>query len=96
MSQNTSAAVSERTQHAVPTNGAEDRTELRRRVVRYLDQQGQTTLRGLEVDVVGQIVTLRGRVRSFYAKQLALNCCQRVAGVQQVVDLLGVDANSSR
>ena len=34
---------------------------------------------------------LRGAVRSYYEKQLAVNCCQRVAGVINVVDAIQVN-----
>jgi hypothetical protein len=35
-------------------------------------------------------VTLRGRVPSFYQRQLFIHCCQRVAGVVQLNDELQV------
>lgn len=44
----------------------------------------------LEVVACGGIVTLRGRVGSFYHKQLWIHGAQRVGGVERVVDELEV------
>lgn len=44
----------------------------------------------LDVAVDSGVVTLRGRVGSFYQKQLWIHGAQRVAGVQRVVDELDV------
>jgi osmotically-inducible protein OsmY len=45
-----------------------------------------------QLDVVahGGVVTLRGRVGSFYHKQLWIHGAQRVVGVERVVDELDV------
>jgi len=60
--------------------------QLKRRVSNFLQQAGRAGLQSLEVEAYGGAVTVRGRVRSYYERQLAINCCQRVAGVVQVVD----------
>lgn len=44
----------------------------------------------LDVIAHGGVVTLRGRVSSFYHKQLWIHGAQRVAGVERVVDELDV------
>jgi osmotically-inducible protein OsmY len=44
----------------------------------------------LDVIAQGGVVTLRGRVSSFYHKQLWIHGAQRVAGVVRVVDELEV------
>jgi osmotically-inducible protein OsmY len=41
-------------------------------------------------------VTVAGKVRSFYDRQLAVACARRVAGVQQVVDRLQVPEVAAR
>jgi osmotically-inducible protein OsmY len=48
------------------------------------------TLRNLEVEAQGGIVTLRGTVNSFYEKQLGQQCCRRVAGVVKLIDAIDV------
>jgi osmotically-inducible protein OsmY len=64
--------------------------ELKRRILNFLHQRHVPTLRSIHVDVDQGVVTMRGRVDSFYHKQLCLNCCQRVAGVVQVIDQIRV------
>jgi len=79
--------------HALPAGADEGvpacGTDLKRRVVNFLATRNRPALRQLEVEVEGGVVMLRGRVRSFYDKQLAQTCCGRVAGVRQVID--GID-----
>ena len=64
--------------------------DLQRRVVSFLAGRYLPSLRQLEVDVHEGIVTLRGRVTSFYEKQVAIHSCQRVAGVRKLVDAVDV------
>lgn len=64
--------------------------ELKRRILNFLHQRHVPSLRTIDVDVDGGVVTMRGVVGSFYHKQLCLNCCQRVAGVVQLVDEIDV------
>ncbi|HND53079.1 MAG TPA: BON domain-containing protein [Pirellulaceae bacterium] len=66
--------------------------DLERRVLSYLMQRQVPALRRITVAVQGGVVTLTGRVQSFYERQLCLSCCQRVAGVRQLVDLIEVVA----
>ncbi len=68
---------------------AED-TDLQRRIVNYLFQRNVRSIRDVAVDVQNGLVVLQGRVNSFYEKQLCLNCCQRVAGVNKLVDNIEV------
>ena len=60
--------------------------ELRLRVVNFLADSNMPGLRHLEVAAAGGTVTLRGRVRTYYEKQLCRQRCRRVAGVVQLVD----------
>ena len=48
----------------------------------------------VHVDADSGTVTLRGRVGSFYLKQLWLHGAQRVAGVRRVIDELDVVRSS--
>jgi osmotically-inducible protein OsmY len=64
--------------------------DLKRRILNFLHQRHVSTLRSIHVDVDQGVVTMRGRVDSFYHKQLCLNCCQRVAGVVRVIDQIRV------
>lgn len=60
--------------------------DLKRRVVSFLHERHVPGLRHLKVEVANGTVVLRGRVNSFYEKQLCQNCCRRVAGVVSLVD----------
>jgi osmotically-inducible protein OsmY len=64
--------------------------DLERRVVSYLAARYLPSLRQLQVSVEEGTVTLRGSVRSFYEKQIAIHSCQRVAGVRKLVDAVDV------
>ena len=65
--------------------------ELSQRVHLFLSGSSQPVLRNLEVTARAGTIFLRGRVRSFYHRQLALEFTRRVAGVIQIVDELVVD-----
>lgn len=64
--------------------------DLKRRVLNYLVGRHVPSLRDLQVQTRAGTVILSGRVGSFYEKQLALNCCRRVAGVYELVDCIEV------
>jgi osmotically-inducible protein OsmY len=64
--------------------------DLEQRVINYLSGRHIPSLRRLAVDVNNGTVTLRGRVQSFYEKQLSQACCKRVAGVIHFVDRVDV------
>ena len=70
-----------------PTRGSQvaDR-ELQRRIVSFLFERGLWSLRHLETEVHDGVAVIKGRVRTYYEKQLATCCCQRVAGVLRVVN----------
>lgn len=65
--------------------------DLERRVVNYLVGRGVPNLRQIGVEADSGKVTLRGRVHSFYQKQLCINCSRRVAGVLDLIDQIEVD-----
>jgi osmotically-inducible protein OsmY len=60
------------------------------RVRTFLNSRHFPAFRQLQVDVVNGAVRLSGSVRTYYEKQVALNSCQRVAGVLQLIDDIGV------
>jgi osmotically-inducible protein OsmY len=64
--------------------------DLERRVFQYLLDRRMPGLRQLSVEASGGTVTLRGRVRTFYEKQLCTNICRRVAGVIRLEDMVAV------
>jgi osmotically-inducible protein OsmY len=66
--------------------------ELERRVTNYLAQRHVQALRLIRVACKNGTVILTGKVQSFYERQLCLSCCQRVAGVIQLVDEIEVAA----
>ena len=64
--------------------------DLRQRITRFLQQRGVPSVKRLQIEVSGGIVTLRGTVSSFYERQLCISCCEHVAGVMRLVDDLQV------
>jgi len=64
---------------------------LESRVRVFLEQRNFLTLRRIAVSANNGTVKLHGRVRSFYEKQLCLNCCRHVAGVVQIIDEIDVE-----
>jgi hypothetical protein len=70
--------------NASPANSAD--RDLARRVTTFLSTQHRPALRNLEVEVSEGTVTLRGRVATFYEKQLSGQLARRVAGVIRLVD----------
>ena len=60
--------------------------DLQARVSCYLADRRHWALRNLDVNAYNGIVTIKGVVESFYEKQLAYHCCQRVACVLKLVD----------
>ena len=64
--------------------------ELQRRVSNFLMGRQMPGLRHLEVEARAGVVTLRGKVYTFYEKQLCNQCCRRVAGVLQLVNAVDV------
>jgi osmotically-inducible protein OsmY len=65
-------------------------THLATRVRNFLLSKVMPGRGQLDVAADGGVVTLRGRVGSFYHKQLWIHGAQRVAGVHRVVDELDV------
>lgn len=64
--------------------------DLERRVVNYLHDRHVPGLRHLEVEADNGTVIVRGRVSSFYEKQLCQAVCRRVAGVVRYIDDIDV------
>ena len=73
-----------------PAADAND-AELKERICTFLHQRGEIPLKKLRVDVCDGHVVIAGRVRTYYQKQLAGHCCQRVAGVRNLVNNVTVD-----
>jgi osmotically-inducible protein OsmY len=77
----------------VPSKVSND--ELARRVKIFLSSRHQPSFRHLHIDASGGTVTLRGRVSSFYEKQLSYQCCRHVAGVFKIIDQVDVTTPKS-
>ena len=76
---------------ATPTRKPMDKDrELERRVSDYLAERSVSSLKRVAVEASQGQVTLRGRVGSFYEKQLLLNCFHAVPGVVGIVDHVDV------
>lgn len=67
--------------------------DLEARVKNFLIGYRMPTLSQVRVEADHGAVRLRGKVNSFFQKQLCLSCCRRVAGVLRVVDELDVSAS---
>ena len=65
------------------------------RVKNFLFSRHFPSIRELEVDVDNGIVTLSGNVQSYYEKQVAMNSCQHVAGVLDLIDKIEVELSAS-
>jgi hypothetical protein len=64
--------------------------ELELRVIRFLEAKHVPALRSLEVRAQAGVVTLTGRVYTFYEKQLCNQCCRHVTGVRQLLNAVEV------
>jgi hypothetical protein len=64
--------------------------ELEQRIVASLQNHHVPSLHKVQVEVHQGVVTLRGEVNSFYAKQLTQHSARRVAGDSRVIDELSV------
>lgn len=62
----------------------------------FLEQRQMAPLEGLRVAVRGGSVILRGNMRSPHEKLLIAQCCRRVAGVVNVIDILNVQPLTRR
>jgi len=60
--------------------------DLERRVVNFLVGYKMPSLRTVDIQSDRGTVTLRGKLPSFYHRQLCIHCCRRVAGVIRLVD----------
>jgi hypothetical protein len=65
--------------------------DLEGRVRQFLGARNFPALRRLAIEARNGTVTLRGRVATFYEKQLSQQCQQRVAGVRQLIDQVVVE-----
>jgi osmotically-inducible protein OsmY len=66
-------------------------SDLGSRVSNYLHTLNRPSLRGLNVEVRHGEVFVSGTLPSYYEKSLALNACQRVAGVLKLCETIEVD-----
>ena len=64
--------------------------DVEQRVRTFLNSRHFPAFQRLKIDVENGSVRLSGILASFYEKQVALNSCQRVAGVLQLIDEIGV------
>jgi osmotically-inducible protein OsmY len=66
--------------------------QLERQIASHLAETNRPGLRGLAVNVANGNVTLRGCVASFYEKQLAIQTCRVLAGIERLTDAVEVAA----
>jgi osmotically-inducible protein OsmY len=73
-----------------PPDSAETDRDLHQRVTSLLQQRGYASHQALQINVERGVVVVRGRLPTFYLRQIAIECIKRVASVRQVVDLIEV------
>lgn len=57
-----------------------------------LAETRRPSLKRLSVDVRGGEVTLRGSVESFYERQIAIQACRVLSGIERLIDAVEVAA----
>jgi osmotically-inducible protein OsmY len=76
---------------ALPSVGSTDRL-LATQISTQLAETNRQSLKRLLVDVRAGHVTLRGRVSSFYERQIAIQTCRALAGIERLSDAVEVSA----
>lgn len=71
-------------------NSAEADHDLLQQVKSFHYQPGYGPHKALEINAERGVVLVQGRVPTFYLRQIAVECINRVAGVTQVIDLIEV------
>jgi osmotically-inducible protein OsmY len=66
--------------------------QLASRVSSHLAETKRASLKRLSVDVRAGEVTLRGMVGSFYEKQIAIQTCRVLPGIERLIDAVEVSA----
>jgi osmotically-inducible protein OsmY len=70
--------------------------DVAQRVRTFLESRHFPAFRRLRVDVRNGTVRLTGLLPTFYEKQVALTCCQRVAGVLHLIDDISVEGRAQK
>ena len=66
--------------------------ELERRAQAHLNASPHNELRSVQCEVHGDVLTLRGRVKSYYLKQLAQESIRGIDGIHRIVNQMVVDS----
>lgn len=64
--------------------------DIERRIRNFLQSRNYPALRALEISVESGRAIVTGSVGTFHEKQMATSCCQRVAGVLDVINQIEV------
>jgi osmotically-inducible protein OsmY len=78
--------IHESQQDELITSSSTSDADLENRVRVFLAELKIPGLRGVTVGVERGVACVGGTVQTFYEKQLATHCCQRIAGVVRVVN----------
>lgn len=73
-----------------------DAADLCNRVESFLLMQHIQGLKKLIVEAENDTVEISGNVSTYYERQVAVECCKRVAGVRNVVDHIVVETPTVR
>ena len=73
-----------------PSRGSKRPGSVARRIQEELRRSPYSCIRQLQCDYHEGVVTLRGRVPSYYLKQLAQSIARRTDGVEEVADRIDV------
>lgn len=77
-------------EHPGLTSEYDDAAQLRQAVELHLESCGYWYLRKIEVETAEDAVFIRGKVPTFYLKQIAQNLVGQVDGVEKVVNEIEV------
>jgi len=67
---------------------------LESQIAAQLAETRRPSLQRLSIDVQAGQVTLRGCVGSFYERQIAIQACRVLSGIQQLIDAVEVAAEN--
>ncbi|HMO91974.1 MAG TPA: BON domain-containing protein, partial [Pirellulaceae bacterium] len=74
---------------------SDDQDDLGRRVSNFLRSRHFDSFQDLNIEVHDGAVVVSGKLENYHEKQVALSCCQRVAGVITLVDKIKVTKPTS-
>ena len=66
-------------------------SQLRLELEKGLKDNGHTRMKKIEISCMGTEIVIRGKVESYYAKQMVLSVVKRIVGGMTIMDNVSVD-----